>query len=224
MDHEHEHAPEPHEPHEVDVAAMYSQETWDARYAESDRVWSGRPNLRLVEEVADLPPGRALDVGCGEGADAVWLAGRGWQVTALDVSEVALARAREHAVQAGVGERVTALRHDLMTAGPAPGRYDLVSSFFFHVPADRFAEFHRGLAGLVEPGGTLLVVGHHPDDVATGARHSHGPQLLFTPEQVVEVLDPAAWDVVTAAAPTREQAMADGAVTVRDSVVRAVRR
>ena len=77
---------------EQDVADLFSQQTWDARYAESDRIWSGRPNPRLVEHVTGVPAGTALDVGAGEGADAVWLAQRGWQVTALDVSEVALER------------------------------------------------------------------------------------------------------------------------------------
>ena len=215
-DHDHE--------HDFDPDTMYTQETWDARYAESDRIWSGRPNQRLIEEVADLEPARALDVGCGEGADAVWLASRGWRVTALDVSEVALARTREHATEAGVAARVETLHHDLMAGGPAPGRYDLVSAHFFQVPASVFGPFYRGLAELVDTGGSLLVVGHHPDDIDSGARRPHGPQLMFTPEQVVEILDPGAWDVVTAAAPTRAMDTPDGQVTVRDSVMRAVRR
>jgi hypothetical protein len=144
-------------------------------------------------------------------------------VTALDVSEVALARVSEHAADAGVAERVSTLHHDLVAGGPAPGRYDLVSAFFFHVLPEAFEAFYRGLADLVEPGGTLLVVGHHPDDHDSGARRPHGGQLLFTPEQVVALLDPVAWDVVTQVAPTREMAGPDGPVVVRDSVVRAVR-
>ena len=213
-----------HDQHDQDPAEMYTQATWDARYAESSRIWSGRPNQRLVEEVSELVPGTALDVGCGEGADAVWLAERGWTVTALDVSQVALTRVREHAAEAGVADRVETLHHDLVAGGRAPGRYDLVSVFFFHVMPEVFEEFYRGLAELVAPGGTLLVVGHHPDDVDSGARRPHGPQLLFTPEQVVGVLDAADWDVVTQSAPTREMATAEGEVTVTDSVVRAVRR
>jgi cyclopropane fatty-acyl-phospholipid synthase-like methyltransferase len=210
--------------HDQDPATLYTQETWDARYAESDRIWSGRPNQRLVEEVADLAPGRVLDVGCGEGADTVWLAERGWQVTALDVSEVALSRVVAHAAEAGVADRVELLHHDLMADGPPPGQYDLVSSFFFHVPPAVFGDFYRGLAALVPPGGTLLVVGHHADDIESGVRRPHGPQLLFTPEQVVAVLDADEWGTVTEAAPSREMAGPEGPVTVRDSVVRAVRR
>lgn len=203
---------------------MYTQETWDERYAESHRIWSGRPNQRLVEEVADLTPGTAIDVGCGEGADAVWLAERGWQVTALDVSEVALERVRAHASDAGVAGRVETLHHDLVGGGPASGHYDLVSVFFFHVLPDAFEGFYRGLASLVRPRGTLLVVGHHPDDVDSGARRPHGGQLLFTPEQVVSVLDPDGWDLLTEAAPTRVMMTPEGEVTVRDSVVRVTRR
>ena len=210
--------------HDDDDEGLYSQETWDARYAGSDRVWSGLANQRLVEEVADLVPGSALDVGCGEGADAVWLAERGWSVTALDVSEVALARVRAHAAEAGLADRVATLHHDLMAGGPAPGRYDLVSVFFFHVPAEQFDGFYRGQADLVAPGGTLLVVGHHPGDLATGVRQPHGPQLFFTPAQVVGLLDRGSWDPVTEAEPAREMDGPDGPVTVRDSVVRAVRR
>src|SRR4051794_37410008 len=92
--------------HGGDVADLFTQETWDARYAESERMWSGQPNPRLVEQVADLSPGDALDVGAGEGADAVWLASEGWRVTALDVSEVALERVIAHAREAGAADRV----------------------------------------------------------------------------------------------------------------------
>jgi SAM-dependent methyltransferase len=218
MNHHHDHD------HDVDPDTMYTQETWDARYSESDRMWSGRPNQRLVEEVADLAPGRALDVGSGEGADAVWLASRGWHVTALDVSEVALARTREHAAQAGVAERVETLHHDVLGGGPVPGRYDLVSVHFFQPLPSEFGPLYEGLADLVDSGGSLLVVGHHPEDLASGARRPHGPQLMFTPEQVVGILDPGAWDVVTTTTPTREMDGPEGRVTVRDSVVRAVRR
>jgi len=140
----------------ADVADLFTQETWDARYAESDRIWSGRPNPRLVEQVTGLPPGDALDVGAGEGADAVWLAGEGWRVTALDISEVALERVRVHAEQAGVADRVTALHHDLMSGALLPGDYDLVSAQFVHPPTARFDEIHQLLGAAVRPGGLLL--------------------------------------------------------------------
>ena len=211
--------------HEHELTDLFSQATWDARYAESDRIWSGNPNPRLVEHVAALPPGDALDVGAGEGADAVWLAGRGWRVTALDVSRVALDRVAAHAAGAGVGERVTTLHHDLMGGAPVPGHYDLVSAQFWHPPVERFAELYQALAATVRPGGVLLVVGHHPGDLATGLRNAHGhPELLFTPERVVDALPADAWDIRVADSPTREAPGPDGLVVFTDSVVLAVRR
>jgi len=214
-----------HHDHDHDPAEMFSQATWDARYGESERIWSGNPNPRLVEQVAGLPPGAALDVGAGEGADAVWLASRGWKVTALDVSRVALDKVTAHADDAGVGDRVTTLHHDLMSGSPLPGTYDLVSAQFWHPPTERFADFSRVLGAAVRTHGTLLVVGHHPADVASGVRSGHGhPELLFTPDQVVAVLPAEEWEIRVADAPTREAPGDEGPVVVTDTVVLAVRR
>jgi SAM-dependent methyltransferase len=214
-----------HGDHGGDVADLFTQETWDARYAESDRIWSGRPNPRLVEQAADLPPGDALDVGAGEGADAVWLATRGWRVTALDVSEVALGRTAAHAAEAGVADRVSTLHHDLMTGAPLPGSFDLVSAQYLHPPLERFAEIFGLLGAAVRPGGVLLVVAHHPDDLATGLRSGHGhPELLFAPDKVVAALSADEWDVRVAEAQTRTVDGPDGPVTVTDTVVLAARR
>jgi SAM-dependent methyltransferase len=214
-----------HHDHDQDVADLFTQETWDARYAESERIWSGRPNPRLVEQVTGLTPGVALDVGAGEGADAVWLAGKGWRVTALDVSEVALARVAAHAADAGHGDTITTLHHDLMTGASLKGDYDLVSAQYLHPPTDRFAEVMQLLGAAVRPGGRLLVVGHHPDDLATGLRSGHGhPELLFTPDTVVAALPQDDWEIRTAEAQTREVAGHDGHVTITDTVVLAVRR
>lgn len=216
--------PEHHGNH-GDVADLFTQATWDARYAESDRIWSGRPNSRLVEQATGLTPGAALDVGAGEGADAVWLARQGWRVAALDVSEVALARAAAHAAEAGVGELVTTVHHDLMTGTPLPGAYDLVSAQYLHPPVERFAEIVGILGAAVGPGGHLLVVGHHPDDLATGLRSGHGhPELLFGPDRVVAALREDVWDIEVAEPQTREVADKEGPVTVTDTVVMAARR
>lgn len=205
---------------DTDLDDLFSQASWDARYSESERVWSGNPNPRLVEHVTGLPAGDALDVGAGEGADAVWLATQGWQVTALDVSPVALTRTAAHAVDAGVADRVATLRHDLLASPRVPGTYDLVSAQFWHPPVDRFDEQFGALGAAVRPGGHLLVVGHHPADLATGLRSGHGhPELLFTPDRVVAALDPSTWEVHYADAPTREVESEDGPVTVTDSVV-----
>ena len=205
-------------------------EFWDERYAGSDRVWSGRPNTRLVEQVSDLDPGTALDVACGEGADAIWLAQQGWQVTAVDVSEVALGRVAAHAEQAGVEERLRLGLYDAL-ADPRPAGhhvFDLVTVSFLHVPLPDFDRIYRGIARAVAPGGRLLVTAHHPHDVETGARSHHGPDLLFEPERVLGALgaeDPGSpWDVEVAETPVREQQGPDGPMTVRDTVVRLRRR
>ncbi|HET6152589.1 MAG TPA: class I SAM-dependent methyltransferase [Marmoricola sp.] len=208
------------------LADLFSQDTWDARYAESDRIWSGNPNQRLVEQVAGLTPGSALDVGAGEGADAVWLARQGWQVTALDVSEVALAKATAHAEENGVGGQVTALHLDLIN-GPRtlPDGFDLVSAQFMHPPADQLAEVFGRLGRAVRPGGHLLVVGHHPHDLTTGMRTGHGhPELLYTPEQLVAVLPGDEFEILVADTPSREVTRDGETAMITDSVVLAVRR
>ena len=211
--------------HDADVSELFTQATWDARYAESDRIWSGRPNPRLVEQVTGVTPGTALDVGAGEGADAVWLAAQGWQVTAMDISEVALGRIEAHAAEAGVADRVTTLHHDILGGAALPDGFDLVSAQYLHPPGERFAEIVGLLGAAVRPGGLLLVVGHHPDDVTSGVRSGHGhPELLFTPDRVVAALPVDAWDVRVAEAETRTVDGADGPATVTDTVVLAERR
>ncbi|MBS4752618.1 class I SAM-dependent methyltransferase [Nocardioides sp. zg-ZUI104] len=199
---------------------------WDERYRGSDRVWSGRPNQRLVEQVADLTPGTALDVACGEGGDAIWLASNGWRVTAVDVSEVALERTAQHAEEAGVDDRLRIGLYDALE-DPRPGgrrRYDLVTVSFLHVPVADFKRVYTSIAKAVAPGGRLLVVAHHPEDVETGVRSSHGPGLLFEPDRVVSTLGADAtdspWQVEVADTPVREQVMGEGTVSVRDTVVR----
>ena len=136
---------------------------WDARYSEGDgAMWSGRPNGRLVAEVAGLAPGRALDVGCGEGADAIWLARSGWTVTAIDISDVAVGRAREAAERVGVA--VDWVRGDVLQT-PFPARsFDLVSIQYPALPKAAGEPAVRTLLDTVRPGGLLLAVYHDLDD------------------------------------------------------------
>ena len=200
---------------------------WDDRYRSAHRIWSGAPNPHLVAQVDGLTPGTALDVGAGEGADAIWLAGRGWRVTGLDVSSVALDRARSHAADAGpvVAGRITWLHADVVAGDPDLGRFDLVTAQFMHLAAPALASLHRRLAAAVARGGTLLVVGHHPSDIATGVRRPRDPGMLFSAAQVAGGLAPGEWDVVMADDVEREARGPDGTpVTVRDAVLRAVRR
>ncbi|MFE2041238.1 SAM-dependent methyltransferase [Streptomyces sp. NPDC059477] len=144
----------------TDMPVTESTEFWETRYRDSARVWSGNPNELLVREVSALRPGTALDLGCGEGADAVWLASHGWRVTGTDISATALARASEHAREAGVGDRVTLERHELGVTFPE-GTFDLVSAHYLQSPVALDQDgVLRAAAGAVAPGGTLLIVMH----------------------------------------------------------------
>ncbi len=149
-----------HSAKQFDTAAQAQE--WDARYSERDSMWSGRPNGRLVVEVTGLTPGRALDVGCGEGADAIWLARNGWMVTAIDVSEVALGRAREAASLAGVS--VEWICGDALETELPEGSFDLVSMQYPALPKALGEPALRTLLETVRPGGLLLAVYHDLDD------------------------------------------------------------
>ncbi|MFA7763551.1 class I SAM-dependent methyltransferase [Streptomyces sp. NRRL S-448] len=221
-EHAHTHT-HPHTHHHPETGAAAGEEFWDWRYGENHRIWSGEANAMLVHEVSALAPGRALDLGCGEGADAVWLARRGWTVTGTDISGVALGRAAEHAAEAGVTDRVSFARHDLTESFPQ-GEFDLVSACFLH----NYGDFPRDAvlrtaAAAVAPGGTLLVVGHAGwAPWQEDREEAHFP----TPEEVLAQLEPvtAGWEVLRAEETERVQNQPDGTPGTRtDNVVR-VRR
>jgi 2-polyprenyl-3-methyl-5-hydroxy-6-metoxy-1,4-benzoquinol methylase len=137
---------------------------WEERWAQAlqqhgDRIAQRPPNAHLTAALTELEPGRALDAGCGHGSDTFWLAARGWNVTALDFSRTALARARATAVDFGLAERIEWVEGDLASWTPEPGRYDLVVSLYVHMAAGVEATVRRLAAGVV-PGGTLFLVGH----------------------------------------------------------------
>jgi 2-polyprenyl-3-methyl-5-hydroxy-6-metoxy-1,4-benzoquinol methylase len=205
-----------------DEQEMFTQAFWDERYAASERVWSGRPNRVLVELAGELTPGTALDVGCGEGADAVWLAERGWRVTGADVSPVALERAERHAAEAGLTGRTSWLHADLVAGDALPGGNDLVTAMFVHIPAAEFDRVYGAVAAAVQPGGLLLVAGHHPDERHTGLRNPHLSHLLFGPERVTSLLA-SGWRVEVAEAWPREQVKDGEALQATDTVVLARR-
>jgi len=198
----------------------------DERYRSSSALWSGRPNPQLVTEAAGLVPGAALDVGCGEGADAIWLAEHGWRVTAVDLSTVALERGTAHALEAGqdVAQRIDWLHTDLTGWTPEAATYDLVSAQFMHLPkAPREALFRR-LAASVSPGGTLLIVGHHPSDLQTTVPRPPAPELFFTSSDVAAMLQPHEWDTIVSEARARPTLDSEGrTVTIHDAVLRAQR-
>jgi SAM-dependent methyltransferase len=203
------------------LAELATAEFWDGRYGDADRLFSGEPNAVLVERIAGLAPGTALDAGCGEGADAIWLAGRGWTATGADVSRVALDRAATAAAAAGVA--VSWERTDADWA-PAPAGYDLVTSHYLHLPPALRAPLHRRLAAAVRPGGTLLVVGHHPSHVDHDPDRQHLRAAMFSPGQVAAVLAPGDWDILLSAEPERRHDGPDGPTTRRDAILHAVRR
>jgi SAM-dependent methyltransferase len=218
-----------HQAHQGKGSAMpeqFDEAFWDERYSSQSSLWSGNPNVQLISETSQLSPGAALDVGSGEGADAIWLAQRGWQVTAVDLSTVAIRRATAHAAQAGAttAGRIEWLHADLADWDPGPARYDLVSAQYMHLPAQMREALFRRLAGSVTPGGTLLIVGHHPSDLQTIPRPLP-PELFFTGDDIVALLDPGVWDIITNTAPPRSATDPDGhAVTLHDTVLRARRR
>lgn len=211
--------------HDTDLEGVLAQDYWDERYRSSQRLWSGSPNPQLVARLSDVTPGTALDVGCGEGADAIWLAGRGWTVTGVDVSQVALDRAQGHAQDAGVAPRTRWEQVDVLHWQPPAQAYDLVTASFLHLPSAVRDDVHRRLADAVRPGGRLLVVAHHLSDLQTSVRRPGDPDLFFTAEQVAQVLDLLVWDVREVSAPEREAVDQDGGpAKVHDTVLLAVRR
>jgi SAM-dependent methyltransferase len=200
---------------------------WDERYRSSTSVWSGDPNPQLVTEVSGLAAGHALDVGSGEGADAIWLAQRGWCVTAVDISTVALQRSAAIAEDAGgdVAGRIEWRQPDITAWVPDEAAYYLVSVQFMQLPKDVRDPAFRRLAASVAPDGTLLVVGHHPSDLETSVRRPRGTDLLYPADDVAALLEPSRWRIAVNAA--RERMANDPAghsVAVHDSVLRAQRR
>ncbi|WP_030606762.1 class I SAM-dependent methyltransferase [Streptomyces sclerotialus] len=204
----------------------FGKDYWEQRYRGHTMARIRQPNPQLVTEAADLAPGTALDAGCGEGADAVWLAARGWRVTAVDISAAALEHAREQAAASGadVTGRIDWVEADLTAWAPPENHYDLVSTHYVHPAASREALFGR-LAEAVAPGGTLLVVGHHPSGHGTAGVHGAPREVHFTAEEVAAALDPDRWDVVASEARTRTATGHGGQeVTLRDTVLRARKR
>ncbi|MFJ1746953.1 class I SAM-dependent methyltransferase [Streptomyces sp. NPDC088116] len=203
----------------------FTRAFWEERYSGHGTRHDRRPNPQLVTEAGDLAPGTALDAGCGEGADAIWLASRGWRVTAVDIAAAALrhGQACAEALGADVAGRIDFQVADLTDWTPPEDHFDLVSTHYVHPAASRQALFRR-LAASVAPGGTLLVVGHHPSDPHAAASHDCAPQVHFTADEVAADLDPDRWDIRVAEARTRTVTFPGGReVTMRDAVLRALR-
>lgn len=204
----------------------FDKDYWERHWQRSDgpeNLHGVPPNPYLDREVGGLMPGTALDAGCGAGAEAVWLASRGWEVTAVDISAEALSRAAERAAASGVGERVRWVEADLGVWEPGM-RFGLVTTHYAH-PEMPQLEFYERVAGWVSPGGTLLIVGHLHSPGAAGHGHEHPAEASATAADVVARLDGAEWEIVVAEERHRMLTGHGGReVPLHDVVVRATRR
>lgn len=198
---------------------------WDERYASAPAIWSGDPNRHLVAEAQGLEAGRALDVGSGEGADAAWLAERGWEVTAVDISHVALERAAAHAAEHGaeVAGRIAWQQADITAWTPPADSFDLVSAQYMHLPPEARSRLVAGLAAAVVPGGELLIVAHHPRDLADGVPRPPVEEMFYTGDELVAALPAHGWTVLVDEARAGEQTLEGVTYTTHDLVFRARR-
>ena len=184
--------------------SAYDKDSWEQRWSQAlrdhaDRVAQRPPNGHLVAEIGELRPGRALDAGCGHGADALWLAAGGWQVTAVDFAATALSYGRSAAQAMGpdVAERIDWIQADLAIWTPPPGAFDLVVCVYVHM-AGSVAEMVRRMARGVARGGTLFLVGHRPIDPTTGATTAAAGQVQVSVEAAVAALGQDRWQLVAA--------------------------
>lgn len=196
--------------------------SWDARYAAAEMVWSAEPNAFVAEVAGDLPPGRALDLACGEGRNAIWLAGRGWTVTAVDFSAVAIDKARRLAGTAGV--TIDWAIEDVLAWTPPAGGFDLVLTSYLQLPADKMAGvlFHARTA--LSPGGHLLVIGHARANLEGGYGGPQDPAVLYEPDDIMAWLGDGDLGVVRAENVTRRVDTPDGPRTAIDALVLEARR
>lgn len=190
----------------------FDREFWEERWSnvlgeQGDQIARRPPNTHLTAAAESLLPGRALEAGCGHGSETLWLAARGWQVTAVDFSAAALAHARStaEALGADVVDRIVWVEGDLAIWTPQPGRYDLVTCLYVHI-AGSVEELVRRMAAGVAPGGTLLLVGHRPIDPATGAPTPAAGQVQVSVDTAVGALDPDRWEIAVAEDRPRAQA------------------
>jgi SAM-dependent methyltransferase len=195
---------------------------WDERYSGTEFEWTTRPNQFVAAELADLPPGRALDLAAGEGRNTVWLAERGWRVTAVDFSRVGLDKGRKLSAARGVDEaHVEWIVADLRDYEPERDFYDLALIAYLQVsPEVRAAVLARAAAALV-PGGTAFVVGHDLTNLTEGVGGPQDPDVLYTPEVIRAELP--GLRILRAGRVHRTVERDDGPATAVDTLVRAER-
>jgi SAM-dependent methyltransferase len=198
---------------------MREAAAWDERYRSRELVWGAGPNQAFARAVADLPPGRALDLACGEGRNAIWLAEHRWQVTAVDFSQVALDRARDLAAEHGVV--VDFRNQDVRTWVPPRRAFDLVALLYLHIPSADLRRVHARAADAVAAGGTLIILGHDRQNLDHGHGGPQDADRLLVPDVVVTQVGDL--DVVGAETITRAIS-GDPSVIALDALIRATRR
>ena len=204
----------------VEPVAGSVHEQWDQRYSDKEQLWSGQPNSVLVRQTRDMRPGRVLDVGCGEGADALWLAEQGWDVTALDVSRVALDRAAAQAERTGV--QVRWVHAGLVEAALPLGSFDLVSAQYPALLRTASNEAERVLLSAVAVGGVLLVVHHPPPTEEQAKAHGFDPAIYAGMAQVTALLSDN-WQVEVQENRPRDLVEGAGAGHTEDVILQARR-
>jgi SAM-dependent methyltransferase len=201
------------------VRPGFAREDWNERYAQKELVWTAEPNRRFAAEVGGLEPSRALDLACGEGRNAVWLAEHGWRVTGVDFSDVALGKAAALAASRGV--EVDWVVADVLEYEPQPRAFDLVAVLYLQLPRDELLHALRAAARAVAPGGTLLVLGHDTTNLADGHGGPKDASVLYTAEDLVPELGEL--EVERAEAVERSVPLDDGEAVAIDAFVRAHR-
>ena len=201
------------------VRPGFARDDWNARYAQKELVWSAEPNRLFAAEVGALDPGRALDLACGEGRNAVWLAGLGWQVTGVDFSDVALAKAARLAERRGV--EVEWVLADVLEYDPAPRGFDLVALLYLQLPRAELAPVVRSAADAVAAGGTRVVLGHDTANLTAGYGGPKDATVLYTAADVA----PELGDLLVERAESVERTVAldPGEAVAIDALVRARR-
>jgi SAM-dependent methyltransferase len=196
-----------------------NREHWDERYGTEELIWKAEPNRFLVEELDALPPGRALDLACGEGRNAVWLASKGWRVTGADFSRAGLAKAQRLATDRGV--EVTWVEADVVEWRPPTASFDLVVVMYLHLLAEQRRQALAHAAAALAPGGVLLVVGHDTSNLLKGTGGPQDPAVLFGPDEIVQ--DLSGLQIERAEQVKRTVVTDAGEATAIDALVRAVR-
>jgi SAM-dependent methyltransferase len=201
------------------VRQGFAREDWNARYAGSELLWTAEPNRRFASEVEGLEPGRALELACGEGRNAVWLAEQGWRTTGVDFSDVALSKAAQLAASRGV--EVEWIAADVLEHEPERRAFDLVAVLYLQLPHDELVRALGAATEALAPGGTILVLGHDTTNLTEGHGGPRDASVLFTPEDVVAELGDLT--VERAEKVRRAVPLDDGEATAVDAFVRARR-